>query len=199
VPLPAGEALLLYTDGLVERRDQSIDQRLDALLVQLADRARPTAEAVDELIAELVDPAHHDDDIAVLYVRQPPAAQPDTVREAFPATTASSRDARRFVERAGREWGLAPENLEAVVAIVAELVANATLHARTKHIELRLHRLPARFAIEVYDQDNRLPFLIEPSYDDEHHRGLQIVRASADRWGTRIVGDGKIVWAELKI
>ena len=196
-PLPAGESLLLYTDGLIERRDTGIDKRLTALLDSLSQRPRPTPESVDGLIDDLVDREHHDDDIALLYVRQPPAAIPLTARRTFPATTLSSRDARLFAEETARQWTVPPAVLDSIVAVVAELVANATLHARTSVVELRLHRLPGVFAVEIFDQDNRLPFLIEPTYDDEHHRGLQIVRASAARWGTRAVHDGKVVWAEI--
>jgi serine phosphatase RsbU (regulator of sigma subunit) len=198
-PLPAGQSLLLYTDGLVERRDVGIDKRLNALLDSLAERTRPTDESVDGLIDDLVDRSQHDDDIALLYVRQPPSAIPLTARRTFEATTLSSRDARLFAEQTARTWAIPALVIDAIVAIVAELVANATLHARTPVVELRLHRLPGTFAVEVFDQDNRLPFLIESTFDDEHHRGLQIVRASAARWGTRAVPDGKVVWAELSV
>ncbi|MET7427193.1 SpoIIE family protein phosphatase [Dactylosporangium sp. NPDC005555] len=197
VAVPPGEALLLYTDGLVERRDRNIEDRLADLQARVALHPRPTLGAIDDLVAGMVDPAHHEDDIAVLYVRQPPAEVPLTAVATYPATAAESRAARRFAGDTVRGWDMPGELADTVVAVVAELFANAATHARTRHVELRLHLLPAHIAIEVLDQDNRLPFLIEPTFDDEHHRGLQIVRVSSDRWGTRAVADGKIVWAEI--
>ncbi|MFF5235415.1 SpoIIE family protein phosphatase [Dactylosporangium sp. NPDC000521] len=197
VAVPPGEALLLYTDGLIERRDRNIEDRLADLQARIVQHPRPTLTAIDDLVAGMVDPAHHEDDIAVLYVRQPPAEVPLTAVAAYPAAASESRAARRFVQETLRGWGVPGERAETAVAVVAELFANAATHARTRHVELRLHLLPAHVAVEVFDQDNRLPFLIEPTFDDEHHRGLQIVRASSDRWGTRAVADGKVVWAEI--
>lgn len=199
VVVPPGEALLLYTDGLVERRDRNIEDRLADLQAHIARHPRPTLAAIDDLVAGMVDPAHHEDDIAVLYVRQLPDEVPRTAFCTYPASAAQSRPARRFVEDTLHGWGVPRERIETVIAVVAELFANAATHARTRDVGLRLHLLPAHVAVEVYDQDNRLPFLIEPTYDDEHHRGLHIVRATSDRWGTRAVTDGKIVWAEIPL
>lgn len=199
VAVPPGEALLLYTDGLVERRDSGIEDRLDDLQRRIALHPRPSLDAIDDLVAGMVDPAHHEDDIAVLYVRQPPGEVPLTAVADYPPSPAQSRAARGFVQETLGRWGVPGERVETVVAAVAELFANAATHARTRRVELRLHLLPAHVAVEVFDQDNRLPFLIEPAFDDEHHRGLQIVRATSDRWGTRAVPDGKVVWAEIPL
>ncbi|WUH89213.1 SpoIIE family protein phosphatase [Streptomyces sp. NBC_00433] len=70
-PLPPGSTLLLFTDGLVERRDQDIDDSLRALAAQAGSLATVDLDALcDEVIA------HHgqvfDDDVAVLVVRVPP-------------------------------------------------------------------------------------------------------------------------------
>ncbi|CAM5609414.1 SpoIIE family protein phosphatase OS=Streptomyces tendae OX=1932 GN=GUR47_05735 PE=4 SV=1 [Streptomyces tendae] len=69
--LPAHSTLLLYTDGLVERRDESLDSALDRLRRHAGDLARePLDTFCDELLIGLG--ADSADDIAVLAVRPSP-------------------------------------------------------------------------------------------------------------------------------
>ena len=69
LPLPPGSTLVLYTDGLVERRGEDIDDGVDRLAGLLAGTAdQPLPEAVDALMGALV-PGDPDDDVVVLAVR----------------------------------------------------------------------------------------------------------------------------------
>jgi len=65
--LQSGDALLLFTDGLIERRHESIDEALDALL----QRARHPAANIGVYADKLVDLASSDtdDDACLLAVR----------------------------------------------------------------------------------------------------------------------------------
>ncbi|WP_375482985.1 PP2C family protein-serine/threonine phosphatase [uncultured Jatrophihabitans sp.] len=68
VELPLGATLLAYTDGLVERRDETLDDGL-ARLRSVAARTGGTVEGmVSTLLAEMT-PAGSDDDTAVLALR----------------------------------------------------------------------------------------------------------------------------------
>ncbi|SFP71684.1 Stage II sporulation protein E (SpoIIE) [Geodermatophilus dictyosporus] len=68
--LVPGDTLLLYTDGLVERHDRSLDEGTDRLLAGLRRRAaEPLDAVVDGLLAGLAGTRH--DDVAVLAVRLP--------------------------------------------------------------------------------------------------------------------------------
>ncbi|MEZ0165278.1 SpoIIE family protein phosphatase [Kineococcus sp. LSe6-4] len=77
VDLPAGSTVLLYTDGLVERRDASLDEGFQALAQALADvHAQAPADLdalVDALLARTL-PAEAADDVALLAVRLHPRA-----------------------------------------------------------------------------------------------------------------------------
>ncbi len=78
VDLPPGTVLCLYTDGLVERRGQVIDDSIAALTAALSDTAGlsdtaplagPEASCA-ALMAAMVPHASHSDDIALLIVRR---------------------------------------------------------------------------------------------------------------------------------
>jgi sigma-B regulation protein RsbU (phosphoserine phosphatase) len=67
--LPAGGRLLLYTDGLVERRDERLDRSLEALR-QVAASAPPTLEAMCDRVLDALAPDVESwpDDVALLAV-----------------------------------------------------------------------------------------------------------------------------------
>jgi serine phosphatase RsbU (regulator of sigma subunit) len=68
VDLCRGDTLLLYTDGLVERRGASLDEGTAWLVSALAGRAgQPVAQLCDALLAGMA--GRVPDDIAVLAVR----------------------------------------------------------------------------------------------------------------------------------
>lgn len=66
--LHPGDQLVLYTDGLVETRDQAIDERLNALLALLEKPTRTLEETCDMLLHALRHPGDHDD-VALLIAR----------------------------------------------------------------------------------------------------------------------------------
>jgi serine phosphatase RsbU (regulator of sigma subunit) len=71
VGLGPGATVLLYTDGLVERRGQSLDEGLALLTERLAAAARRglgVADLCDELLRVML-PARPEDDVALVAVR----------------------------------------------------------------------------------------------------------------------------------
>jgi anti-sigma regulatory factor (Ser/Thr protein kinase) len=102
------------------------------------------------------------------------------------------------------EWDLKPL-AETAELIVSELVTNAV--RASGGLAERRHGLPTvrlwlsgdqeRVLIEVWDADERMPVCERPDPDAEHGRGLFLVEALSDDWGTyRPAGyPGKIVWA----
>jgi serine phosphatase RsbU (regulator of sigma subunit) len=71
-----GDTLLLYTDGLVERRDSPLDHglaRLRQALTALSDR--PLQQLCDEVLERLL-PAQPEDDVALIAVRSHPEDRP---------------------------------------------------------------------------------------------------------------------------
>ncbi|MEU9896993.1 ATP-binding protein [Streptomyces phaeochromogenes] len=137
---------------------------------------------------------------------------PDTVRtftQLFSCTPRGARLARRLVANRMDVWGFAydSEASESVTLVVAELAANAVRHGRVRgrDFRVRLVRRDAEDAadfvrVEVADgRTERRPVLQEPS--DEGGRGLLIVAALAEKWGTDLClgGTYKVVWAEVRV
>ena len=74
VDLRPGDVVVLYTDGLIERRDQDLDEGLDQLVAALVElRGLPLEELCDRLLDRLLDEDHEDDvALVAVRVRQPP-------------------------------------------------------------------------------------------------------------------------------
>ncbi|MCC9306461.1 ATP-binding protein [Kitasatospora sp. RB6PN24] len=143
------------------------------------------------------------------------AEQPDPVSRVWwhlPATPLGARRARLHAVQQVCAWGWKPDShmVERVTLIVAELASNAITHGRRRGFgfQLRLSLdpfagLPKLLRIEVTDpRGERLPRQQagEASADAESGRGLLIVDALADRWGTEpYPPSGKTLWCELDL
>jgi serine phosphatase RsbU (regulator of sigma subunit) len=83
--LPPGATLLLYTDGLVEKRTQSIQDGLDQLRTEASTLDRTNLEALcDHLPTTLADPRQVPDDIALVALHpltpsEPPRRSPRSI------------------------------------------------------------------------------------------------------------------------
>jgi len=70
VVLEPGATVLLYTDGLVERRDQVFDEGIEQLQRALAGlRQRPVEDLSDALLAGMLPAERAEDDVALVAVR----------------------------------------------------------------------------------------------------------------------------------
>lgn len=101
-------------------------------------------------------------------------------------------------------WDLPPGVIERAEHVVAELAANAALHGRVQGrdflLALTLDDAAGTLRIAVSDtRGERRPAIPQgPCPDDESGRGLLLVDALADRWGTEPrPPSGKTVWAEI--
>ena len=67
---PPGSQLVMYTDGLVERRDRPLDAGIDEAIAHLASISRHLApnQVIESLLGVLIGDNVADDDIAILVV-----------------------------------------------------------------------------------------------------------------------------------
>jgi anti-anti-sigma factor len=128
VPFDEGSALVLYTDGLVERRREPLDAGLERL-AEAAAAASPAraSELCDRLVGELVDTRSAGDDVAVLVARrEAPIAPLSLALAADPPSLGRVRQAvRGWLSRAEVDAA----TREDVLLASGEAVANAVEHA----------------------------------------------------------------------
>ena len=124
------------------------------------------------------------------------------ILELVPALRAP-RAARAFVAETLTAWNVQADEVEAAQLVVSELVTNAVLHAAdSPTISLDLRLTDGAVRVLVSDGGRGEPDR-RPHPDprtDETGRGVWLVDAFAERWGTEMHGrDGKTVWCELSI
>lgn len=204
VPLEPGATAVLYTDGLVERRDADIDEGIAALEHAFAGATGSPQVICDRMLRAMRITAEHDDDVAVLVFQHPlrTGHQSDLFRgaslELLGGTEAASR-ARAFASGVLASWRFPTELHDLGVLAASELVANSLQHG-TPPMRLRLRRTDRRLTVEVTDGDDHLPRRRRAEPVDEAGRGISIVATIAASWGSRrTLGGGKAVWCEFTL
>jgi anti-sigma regulatory factor (Ser/Thr protein kinase) len=124
-----GATLLLYTDGLVERRHESIQLGLDRLLREAsAYEGADVDRLCDHVVSSMVEGDHIADDIALVAMR-PRAGADVRLSLTLPA------EPRMLVEvrRALRQWlhrsTIAPDEVNEILVACGEACANVVRHA----------------------------------------------------------------------
>ncbi len=196
-PFTAGAVLVLYTDGLIERRDRDLDTGIAELLGAVREAGDQDLERLAD-VALSVQTTGQDDDVALLAVRVAHTDLPAPVVVDLHVDSRAARTARRLVRRALSAWDIAPDVVDDAALLADELVTNAVTHTGRAR-RLRLRRLVDRLVIEVADADPRPPHRLEASTTSEGGRGLLILTALTSGWGVRFDGTGKTVWCEIPL
>lgn len=193
--LQPGTVIALTTDGLVESADADIDTGMARLAQDLA-RSDPAHLG---LVADaLLEGARRSDDIALLLMRYDGmAVRP--LRESWTVWRVPQAvgHARRFTRRTLRAWGVPPQDMDAVLLVVSELVTNALVHTDGR-VRLDLTLVNHRLRVAVADSSPRTP--VKPtsiSWEATGGRGILLVEAIAAVSGTVPVSGGKQVWSEI--
>ncbi|ODR07059.1 histidine kinase [Mycobacterium sherrisii] len=131
VTMPPRTTLLLYTDGLVERRGQSIDEGVASATDLIQDgRSLSLDDVADRLMSRLAPGGGYPDDVAILLYRQPAPLSMNF--EADVEHLAPSRAALRgWLTRVG----VGPGQIQDVLTAAGEAVANAIEHGYRDHAE----------------------------------------------------------------
>ncbi|MFE7313299.1 ATP-binding protein [Streptomyces sp. NPDC057555] len=120
----------------------------------------------------------------------------------LPARRTSVPEARRRVSTLLHEWGAAQQVRDDVELVVTELFTNAVRHTDSEKVGCEIAVVGAHIRIEITDEGGpgaTSPHALPGSLDQEGGRGLFLVGALSDSWGTRPDdgGSGQVVWADL--
>ncbi|MDX3071368.1 SpoIIE family protein phosphatase [Streptomyces sp. MI02-7b] len=215
--VPDRSLLALYSDGLVESSRRDIDTGM-AELAEVLTRALTLTPAAPgsggrhddrrlevrrlERLCEQVCTAlglgkgHAGDDAALLIACAHALAPEDMASWSLPEEPVAAGQARDHVRRQLERWGL--DDLVTTTELIAsELVGNVVRHARGP-VGLRLIRSRS-LVCEVSDGSLTTPRIRHAAPSDEGGRGLQLVAALCQRWGTRYTPYGKSIWTEQTI
>ncbi|MCL7457621.1 SpoIIE family protein phosphatase [Micromonospora sp. MSM11] len=123
--LRPGSTLLLYTDGLVERRRELIDAGISRAVAALTQgRELPEGALADRMVRDLLPDTRNDDVAVLVYRHREPAAFAATLT-ADPGQLAPTREALR-------EWltglGIGEADVDAALIAAGEACANAIEH-----------------------------------------------------------------------
>jgi PAS domain S-box-containing protein len=173
--MPARATLLLYTDGLVERRREPLDKGIGraADIVQ-SHPATALDDLADEIMTRLTPSYGYQDDVALMLYRQPAPLEIEFVADA--GELAGTRNAlRTWLTSAGVD---ATQSLDVLIA-VGEALANAIEHGHRRTsggtVSLRAIVLSDRLHLRIVDNGEWKQPRPDPSAN--RGRGIALMRA----------------------
>jgi serine phosphatase RsbU (regulator of sigma subunit)/integral membrane sensor domain MASE1/anti-sigma regulatory factor (Ser/Thr protein kinase) len=180
LPIEAGTMVVLYTDGLVERRGEVLDVGIERLGAAAARAALTPEGCVEQVLEELIGGHDASDDVAILAVRFGVSGRP-TFTALIPADFAELAALRSRVADELTGLGTEAGRIPDILLAVTEAATNAMEHAYR-------HREPGQILVELWRHaDEPLTAVVrdfghwqdEPAVGDRG-RGLDIVRLLAD-------------------
>ncbi|MEV6823752.1 SpoIIE family protein phosphatase [Amycolatopsis sp. NPDC051102] len=177
--LSPGASVILYTDGLVERREELIDDGLRRLC-EAAGRFHASApdRQVAAITGSLLDTGQ-DDDVALLAVR----LMPPPLHRRTTADTTLLRTVRDDLARWSAQVGLSRELHDDLNLAVGEAVANSVEHAfpgaRGEATCTVTRTAAGQLDVVVHDNGTWRP---EPADNGHRGRGIAIITALSERF-----------------
>ena len=174
--LNPGEAILLYTDGLVERPGAHLDQGLRELAARVREAPGDPHDLLDHLLATLVPEQGAADDVALLTLRNLPV--PERFSVEFPAEPESLAPIRSMLRRWLHHAGADELEIAEITTACGEAATNAIEHAGTGngvHFEVSGRRDGLEVELAVRDHGSW-----RAEREDDQGRGLDLMRTLMD-------------------
>lgn len=185
---PIGGLILLFDT------EQSFDEPQRHLLEATARRTAEAIRRVRIIAGRGPEDAAADDPSLI--------GQGDRASVLLESDPRAASAARRFLRDQLEKWGIDDDTVDNAQLCLSEFVTNAIIHARTSS-ELTLHFEHRVLTVVVRDlggsnrSDDPAAFVSTPDVDDPLRvfgRGLTLVDALADRWGSEQDASGTTAW-----
>ncbi len=198
VDLVEGATLLLYTDGLVERRRESIDEGIGRAVAAVAGgRDLDPDEQVERLAGRLLGDGH-DDDVAYLLYRHRYRHEP--LRLDLPSRPAGLAGLRRSLHAWLDGAGVAADPADDLVLIACEAVSNAIEHgyglAGDRVVRITAATDGERVHLTVRDSGTWRAPSADPGF---RGRGMPVMAALADSFSIDRTAAGTAVHLSRRI
>jgi anti-sigma regulatory factor (Ser/Thr protein kinase) len=173
--MPGRATLMLYTDGLVERRRRPLTAGIDEATTAVRQGLHtPIEELATEIMEGLKPDSGYDDDVALLLYRHPGPLEIEFPAEA-PRLAQVRTALRGWLERCGVD----PATTQAVLVAAGEACANAIEHGHREspggRIRLRAAATAGQLRLIIVDSGNWKP--PNPVANLHRGRGLKLMRA----------------------
>jgi len=178
VTLVPGSRLALYTDGLVERRDEPLDACIDRLASLLGESAaQPLTGLADSVTETALGTRRTGDDVCLLLV----AFEEDpTFSRSVPADSSRVAALRADLTQWLQSHGVVGQDHDATVLACSEAVSNAIEHGyaddRSGMVDVLATLSPGLLRIRVRDRG----LWRAPGSPGHRGRGLPLIRALMD-------------------
>jgi PAS domain S-box-containing protein len=175
--IPPGSSLVLYTDGLVDRRDVPLAQRLEALAGAASSSDPDLQRLCDRILSGVLGNEEPLDDVALLAVRPEPIVA-DRLSMSLPAEPESLVMLRRRLGRFLHAAGASGAEVYEITLTICEAAGNAIEHAYGPG--------DATFEVDAAFEDGEVVAAVRDDgtwrerRGDQRGRGLKIIRGLMD-------------------
>jgi PAS domain S-box-containing protein len=195
--VPPRATLLLYTDGLVERRRQSLTAGIDRVTSTVQEGRSAALEDLATAVMDGMAPAGgYDDDVALLLYRHPGPLELD-----FPAEATRLAPVRSALRGWLARCGIDPSTAQNVLVAAGEACANAIEHGH-RHLPLGQIRLRAAATaddLQLTIADSGRWKTPQPAANPYRGRGLTLMRALMSEVTVTTGAAGTIVDLQTRI
>jgi serine phosphatase RsbU (regulator of sigma subunit)/anti-sigma regulatory factor (Ser/Thr protein kinase) len=197
VTIPARSTLLLYTDGLVERRRAPLDHGISSVAAAAQDaRASTLDDLADQVMADVAPPGGYQDDVVLLLYRHPAPLE-----LTFPADVSQLAPTRTALRNWLAKASLDPDQTMNVLVAAGEAVANAIEHGHRHRPQgiIRLGAIATGDAVQLTITDTGSWKAPQRASYPYRGRGIPLMRSLMNDVDIRPDSDGTTVHLSTRI